>query len=284
MKQIPLANSLLWLVNACVAAVVVVFAVQNLVFAEAVNHLANVVEDGALARGPRKQEPKDYSVLRNLGNPVVPRGDGRTGGDDGTLNARFLCRFGIEGREPAFLFLPGSNSYVNAYRGEPVTQVGAIVPELRGWVLKDFTADGALFTNGTRDVELRRDSGVAAYVPPGPARWKGGVLQSADGYELRGVDPAEANWALANVDQALAGVTLSSYPSGGVRIDAAGDLGARHGFFDGDVIKSVNGVPIGSPVDLRRLVDDPRHRGLRKVMINVERAGKMFTLEFQPQP
>jgi hypothetical protein len=89
-------------------------------------------------------------------NPVTSIGI-HADGDSLSRDVKFLARFGVDGREPAYLLVVARGLYVNAYRGEPIrTYSGDPIPELQGWMLDAFTDDGARFTNGQRTVVLAR--------------------------------------------------------------------------------------------------------------------------------
>ena len=304
MKQVKIINGVLWTLNVLAGAAIVVFAFQYLLFPEQENLLEKVVED-APGSGARKtqQPPTDYSVLRNLVNPVIPRKPGQDvaqGPNELERVAKFLGGYRIADREEsevAFLLIPGVSMNVNAYRGQPISTRSSVVVELRGWTLVRLTEDGAIFTNGQREVELRRDDAAAASAaapttgrggPATPGRpfdlsqSKSRKTASTDAHESWLVDAAEIQWANQSMEQLMADVQLSAYPSGGVKIDAAGSFAQSRGFYDNDVIKTVNGMSVRDRTDLINLTNNPQMKNAGAVVVVVERAGKPYTLDFRP--
>ena len=300
MRHLKAVNVLLWVANALLGAAIVVFAFAYLLFPAQVNHLDKVIED-VPGSGTRRvsQAPADFSVLRNLGNPVTPRtavAGAASGPNELERVAKFLGGYRIADRdasECAFLLVPASNQNVNAYRGEPITSQGQLVADLRGWTLLRLTEEGALFTNGSREVELRQDSAPASSATSGAkphgagspfdmAQSKSRKTASSDAHESWTIDGAEINWANGNVEALLADVQLSAYPSGGVKIDAAGAIASQRGFVDQDVIKTVNGAAVRDRADLVNMANSPQFKNAGAVVIVVERAGRPYTLDFRP--
>jgi hypothetical protein len=257
MSKVKLSIALLWGANVLLAAGIVIFAFQYLIFTEQPQPLPT--DEGPTGRGVRQQpaQATDYSILRNLGNPVLPRTTGPDGpkGPDNDFKAKLVGVSGIADKpdsEVAYLQVTATNASVNAYRGEPITSQGEIVPELRGWTLVRLTEDGAIFTNGQREVPVRREAGItASAVTPGGGRTPPPAGGSGQPFELSQsksretnrsdtsayweIDRAEAEWAVGNMDELLNGVQLSPYSSGGVKIDSAGSFASQRGFMDGDV-------------------------------------------------
>lgn len=303
MRQIKLLNGFLWFLNVLLGLGIFVFAVIFLIIQKSPNHLENVREE-APGGGPRRsgQQQLDFSVLRNLPNPVVPRSgtDGPKPKSKIEQEAKFLGGYRIEDRadsEVAFLQVIRTGQYVNAYRGETIRQRGQVVAELQGWTLKRLTASGAVFTDGQMEVELRRDDLVASMLAPaggGARKGKGGKefdlagsgskkTASTDNHESWVIDRDEIDWAFNNVEQLLSEVALSPYSSGGVKIDAAGGFASQRGLLDGDVIKKVNGFQVKDPMDLRNLANNPQFRNAGAMVIEIERAGRVFTIDFRPE-
>ncbi len=291
MKHIKLLNGALWVANALIGGAIVVYACQYLLFPEHENLLRNVVEDGGKTQGGQAPPTTDFGPLARLSNPVTS-----VIKDSGTpqsgFNAKLLGGYKIasdDASEVAFL-LTSSNKNVNAYRGEAILHEGEVVAELRGWKLVRLTSDGAIFTDGTKEVPVRRDdAGGLATVGPGSigkafdmAQSKTKKLQGTDSTESWSIDRDEIQWAMQNVESLLTGVQLSAYPGGGVKIDAAGPVASQRGFMDGDVVRSVNGRGIRDRSDLINMASDPAIKNSMALTIMVERAGRPFTLDFRP--
>lgn len=152
MKPERLARRALWLANVALVAALFAFAFGVLLASPDPSPVDSVAPP-ATSVAPPPPKPLDHVPLKSP-NPLGP-----VGGTPGPFEShvRFLDRFGIDGREPAFLFVVARGVFVNAYRGEPVrTFGGEIVPELAGWTLQEFIDGGARFVNGSRVVELRR--------------------------------------------------------------------------------------------------------------------------------
>ncbi len=291
MKHVKLINAALWIANVLIGGAIVVYACQYLLFPEHENLLKNVVEDGGKSQGGKPPLTTDFGPLARLSNPVTNVYKGTDTPSTG-FNARLLGGYKIAGddaTEVAFL-LTSSNKNVNAYRGEAILHEGEIVSELRGWKLVRLTVDGAIFTDGTKEIPIRREdvSGLPT-VGPGAmgkafdlAQSKTKRLQGTDSTESWSIDRDEIQWAMQNVESLLAGVQLSAYPGGGVKIDAAGPVAAQRGFMDGDVVRSVNGRGIRDRSDLINMASDPAIKNAMALTIMVERAGRPFTLDFRP--
>ena len=305
MRQVKLVNGVLWGANVLLGVGIFVYAFYFLIFPVRPNYLKEVTEDaGGSDRGRRAPPPAEYSVLRNLVNPVVPRGVETSGAPQMSEIERVAKLLGTNrimdrpGSDVAYLQVLPTGQFVNAYIGQPVVYRDQTINELRGWTLVRLTEAGALFTNGVKEAELKRDDISASAVgavgrvkgpsggggggPFDPDQSKSRRTAATDTHESWLVDRDEVQWAMQNVEDLLGEVALSAYPSGGVKIDSVGSFASKRGFVEGDVVKKVNGYPLRDPSDLINYANNPQFRNAGAMVVEVERAGRMYTLDFRP--
>ncbi|MBI2931773.1 MAG: hypothetical protein HYY16_08985 [Planctomycetes bacterium] len=294
-----LLNGLLWVANVLLGMAILVFAFQYLILFESKNHLEQVVLD-APGTGIRTPPPAQasYKHLANLGNPVTPiTGPAAVAAGPNELErvARFVGGCPVP-EEVAYLIVTSSGMGVNAYCGQEITSHGQPVSDLRGWKLVRLTRYGAFFTDGRRQIELRRDDAMGGTTAGGGPRRSGDGdgapfdlsqsksrrTASTESHESWLIDRTEIDWAYNNLETLMQDVQVSAYPSGGIKIDMAGTFASQRGFFDGDVIKTVNGMAVKDRADMVNIANNPQFRNAGAMIVVVERAGRPYTLDFRP--
>ncbi|MHC4605475.1 MAG: PDZ domain-containing protein [Planctomycetota bacterium] len=315
MKPAEWLNGGLWIINVLLGAWIVVFAFQYLLFPAETDHLKGMawVDLQGLTR---TEQPKrvDVTSLRTLENPVVPPVSG--GGARGvvakpvkgvTLKGTFA------GSDPkqgvAFLEIASRRKQVTAYCGKPVKDGDALVPEMQGWTLKEVYRDRAVFHADGRPPMIlevegrsikefvgqggRRKGGTGPARPPTPKA--GGpynassypqskVIQKGPNHQVWNIEKGEVEYATGNMENILEkDVTLSTYPDGGIKLDQVreGSIAALRGLSAGDVIKSVNGIPVNNVAEVQKLLNSDRIRKQGRLRVVVQRAGRAVTFEYR---
>lgn len=313
MRNVRIANGLLWVLNGLLGAGIVVFAFQYLIFPQDSGLLRGFdPAAAATARAPERPVPQaSDEILKRLRNPLE-----KTMSRDPVPSVASSFRAALTGvmtgddpsRGVAFLRLTTRNTEFVAFTGEPITCDGKPVDELVGWKLAEVHKDKAVFTNGKdrQVVALESDAkgGAAAGRPAGPPApggpgtrvqragqpyqaesFRTQLLSSDERQQVWAVDPQEMDWLAQNQERVLdQDFQVSPMPGGGLRIESVqgGSIGATRGLSAGDVVKSVNGVPLNSLADLRSLAQNPSLRNQSSVRLTVERAGKVMVLVYQP--
>lgn len=139
--------------------------------------------------------------------------------------------------------------------------------------------------NGARE-RIEIDRRIVAPRPGmgGPAGARGFRLNVAStGPNAYSLSRSELNTTLQDPNQ-LAFTGRISSASGGVRIDSApaGSLPQKLGLAEGDIIRSLNGQPVGSIGDLARLYG--QFGNLNAVRADVSRGGQNLSLTLQITP
>jgi len=127
---------------------------------------------------------------------------------------------------------------------------------------------------------------------PQPAKGKTAKGAATRGFHLDVARTGQNDFSFArkDLDQALRDPNQLNYlgqigmpPGGGVRLDAAppGSLASKLGLQSGDVIRKVNGQPIGSSGDLARLYQ--QFGTLNTIQAEVERGGTVVRLSYRIQ-
>ncbi len=293
------ANALIWIGNVFLIIGIVAFAFQFLILPEA--RTPGVEPPISVPTGGLPQDPTDPQALAKLPNPLLPQvGPTPTDKPRGPIRLIGTVRFLDDlTSDIAYLELPTRKLNVNAYVGEPVRDdsTGVEVPELAGWKLKSVTPKSALFSTPNGDQTLHLEE-ITASPPsasgvqlPGsqaglawdPSKYatKKNAQRSNDNQEFWDIDRKEADWAVANIETILSGVSLEPYAGGGVKINALPDGGfaAERGFRAGDVIRTVNNQQVGNIQQL-----DAVMRGLPKnantLTVQVDRSGRLYTLTY----
>ncbi len=308
MRNVKLANGLLWVVNALLGAGIVVFAFQYLLFPAESGLDPNFAQDEASTHRPTNVAPVSDQILKALRNPVTPAsapGLGPASSFRATLKGTVPSA-----KDPkqgaAFLKSNTRNLELVAYMGEAIEFDGKPYDEYAGWVLKEVYKDSAVFSNGIEKAVLPLDTGASPGTPGGAAGPAGGppgvrvnragqpysgqnfrsqLLQQSDTRHVWGIDVAEIDWALQNQDRIMdSDFQVSPNPGGGVRVEGlqAGSIGALRGIMQGDIIRDVNGVALNSLADAKTLMGNPAMRQQSGLRLVVERAGKTIALEYRP--
>jgi S1-C subfamily serine protease len=112
------------------------------------------------------------------------------------------------------------------------------------------------------------------------------MTKSMDGkFQRWGIDPLEAEYAMANVDQIMSQVQFSAYADGGVKVNsvAAGSMPALRGLQEGDVVRSINKIPINNAGEVQNLFQSGKFRRGNVLRVTVQRAGQDMTIEYRMQ-
>jgi len=203
----------------------------------------------------------------------------------------------------AFLRSLARNVDLVAFVGGEILQDGRPCDELRGWTLAAVGRDTALFAGPRGEkVELVVDASHGSAAAPaaaapagaaGPPRpysagaYKSRLLAVSEGRQVWGIDADEIDWASANVPQILdRDLQVVPYAGGGLRVEAVApdSIGAARGLLAGDVVREVDGRPVGGVSDLHHLLDRPSATTSQGLRLTIERAGKPLVLEYRPLP
>ena len=293
-------NAVLWTGNVLLIIGIVAFAFQFLIFQDA--RTRGVEAPVTVPPGGSTLDPTDTQALAKLPNPLLPpKPTEREKGPSGPVKLIGTVSF-VDAPEDsmAYVVLPARNLNVNAYVGEPVRDesAGQEVSEMSGWRLKSVTPKTAVFSTpeGEKTLhleEITASAPVATGIPgigapltgaawePAKYATKKNPGRSNENQESWDIDKKEVDWAAANVDTILAGVSLEPYSGGGLKINTLpeGTFAAERGLRTGDVVKSVNGQPIESIAKLNDVM-----RGLSKnattLTVIVDRSGRGYTLQY----
>jgi hypothetical protein len=248
--------------------------------------------DEELPRSPTRPRDEGDGALKTINNPLQKR----VAAVPTNPPLRAALR-GTLGGAVAFLRSLARNADLVAFVGGEILQDGRPCDELRGWTLVAAGKDTALFAGprGER-VELTVDlssapaaavSAPAAPKPYAAGSYKSRLLAASEGRQVWGIDADEIAWAAANVPQILdRDLQVVPYAGGGVRVDAVApdSIGAARGLLPGDILREVDGRPVGGVSDLRSLLDTPNTKTPQSLRVTIERAGKPLLLEYRPLP
>jgi S1-C subfamily serine protease len=115
---------------------------------------------------------------------------------------------------------------------------------------------------------------------------KKNAQRSNDSAEAWDIDRKEVEWAAANYESILAGVSLEPYPGGGLKINTLPEVGfaAERGLRAGDVIRAVNGQPIESIAKLQEVMSK-LSRNATTLTVTLDRSGRAYSLTYTvPRP
>lgn len=306
MNNVKRVNAFLWTVNVLLIVGIVAFAFQFLILQE----VRPIEVDPPLSvpmLPPDQTGMVDPKSLRELPNPVkAPVGINKDPVRTGPVRLIGTDRVvGEPGSDTAYIVLVNRNLFLNAYVGEAIRDRSTEedVPELKGWKLKKVSPTEAVFETPAETITLKLDEYAAAPAAPGtpsgtagppgtpapPSPWERGKYasrkveaRSNENMETWDVDRKEVEWAAANWESALNGVSLEPYSGGGLKITALpqGTFAADRGFKAGDVIRSVNNQQIDSLAKLTEIVKGTS-RNTPSMTVTVDRGGRPYTLTFQ---
>lgn len=314
MRNLGFLGGILWILDGILGVVLVLFVFLYLIFPSDPGYLRGF--DPEEPRGSRPPErpapPTGDEVLKRLRNPLEkPAAGGPAPSGAPAFRASLLGVLPSENPRggAAFLRLPSRNLELFAFPDEKILYEGKPVEELAGWTLAEVYKDRAVFTNGAQRqvVELEKDSRRAgpggrpplvgggppagapaaslAGQPYQPDGFKSRVLASSESQQVWAMDPQEIEWAFQNQERILdQDFQVTPVPGGGLRIESVqpGSIGASRGLMPGDVVKSVNGIPLNSLADVRNLTQNPTLRRQPSLRLVVERAGRPMVLTYQP--
>ena len=305
MRNIKLANGLLWILNAGFLVVIALFVFKYLL--RQPDYIRDVrLDDGGENVTAQPPRSKPDAVLK-LRNPVEKKDLAPAAVDVVHFRAQLKGTLpGEKGDGPGAAFLRSITKNVElvAFIGEPILHEGKVFEEYRGWKLSKVWKDRALFTgpnNLTQELSIEAAAlaaGPAARTGPGARgsraglayqsdQYKSRLLASADSRQVWGLDPEEIEWASQNSEKIMdQDFQISPNAGGGIRIEGVtpGSLGASRGVLAGDVIRDVNGQPLTSIADVRTLMNNPAFKTQSGLRISIERAGKPVVLEYRPLP
>jgi S1-C subfamily serine protease len=110
-----------------------------------------------------------------------------------------------------------------------------------------------------------------------------------DSRQVWQMDPEEMIWAEQNADAILRDLSLSVAADErgnvkGLRVAGIqdGSIAMLRGVEEGDVVRSVNGQPLQSPDDLRRMQEQSKGKRQNSMTMVIERAGRSVQIEYLP--
>ncbi len=283
--------------NALLGLGILVFCIR--VLPQASGTKLDLQADENLPRGPDRPRDESDGALKTINNPLRKPAEEIPP----VPSLRAVLR-GTLGSTVVFLRSLARNADLVAFVGGEILQDGRPCDDLRGWTLIAVGKDTALFTGprGER-VELRVDASpvppsafTAPAAPPGAATaskpyvagsYKSRLLAASEGRQVWGIDGDEIDWAAANVSRILdRDLQVAPYAGGGLRVDAVApdSIGAARGLLPGDILREVDGRPVGGISDLRPLLDSPAAKTQQGLRLTIERAGKPLLLEYRPLP
>ncbi|MBI4563619.1 MAG: hypothetical protein HY716_02870 [Planctomycetes bacterium] len=301
MSPIKKFNAALWGGNALLLTAITVFSLQFLILPEPKSYLTDIEPPRVEPASAQGRGLHDYGLLRNLPNPLrPPKNPSANPVAVSDFHAKVIGADRVAG-DPnsavAYLFVPTRNLYVNAYMDEPIRDPleNRDVPELAGWRLVGITTTHATFTSGQKEATLplqdltlpppatqSAGSGARAdHTPWDKSKYQSKLTRSTDQLEIWQIDRDEAAWLMDNWKDALQGVTLSSYPQGGLKVDAlpGGGVAAERGLRVNDVIRSINGHRLDNVQKVEEILRRmPRHQ--QSIQIMLDRAGRRYTLHY----
>lgn len=309
MRQIKFLNALLWIFNVLLGAGIVAFAFQFILFQKVENYFEELEKQPA---EPEEEAP--VAVQRNnfevckISNPMHAPEEAKVEVKPTTPIEQIATLVGTLTNETqptevgAFLKMKNAKE-ARAWYGEPIMFTeGESVSELAGWKLVSVTARSATFTNGSQKATLTIaeptiglsgpmggpfDSTQARPIEEGPydpSQFTSRKLQADQNREVWGIDEREVEWAAENVDEILnSQVSVSPHPTGGVRVDsvASGSVVEARGIRPGDLIRSVNGIAVSSMEDARNLMNSPQFQSSTNMVLTIERAGRIVTIDYR---
>lgn len=300
MNNAKRVHAILWIGNVLLIIGIVAFAFQFLIFPEL--RPPDVDKPISVPPAGTFKDTTDTQALAKLPNPLVPpKGADPGKGPSGPIKLIGTDRIQDDPTmDVAYLTLVARSVNVNAYVGEPIRDesVGQEVADLSGWRLKSVTSKTALFDTPSGPVTLQLEEITASPPPAGGALpgtpflqgtpWDAGRYQSKknaqrsnDSQEAWDIDRKEMDWAVANVDSLIQGVTLEPYAGGGLKISSLpeGSYGHERGLRSGDVVRNINGQQIESIGKLTDVI-----RGMSKtattLTVQVDRSGRLYTLTY----
>jgi len=315
-RNLAFLGGALWILDGILGVGLALFVFLFLLFPSDPGFLKgfNPEDPGGPRIPDRPPPPPGDEVLKRLRNPLEKAaGGGPTSAAPPPFRASLLGVLPSENPRggAAFLRLSSRNVECFAFPEEAILFDGKPVEELAGWKLVEVYKDRAVFANGTlrQVLELEKDgrraggpgggrpaAAAGGGAPPAgtvslagqpyqPEGFKSRVLASTDNQQVWAMDPQEIEWAFQNQERILdQDFQVTPVPGGGLRIENVqpGSLGAARGLLPGDVVKSVNGIPLHSLADVRNLIQNPAMRRQPSLRLVVERAGKAMVLTYQP--
>jgi hypothetical protein len=313
MLDVRTAQRALWGTNVLLGLAIGAFAWKYFFFAPPGGGLKDFrpEEEGVRSASARTSDAGD-GALKSLSNPIEKKEVRGPSAAPSLFKAMLKGTLPTEkdpARGVAFIRATARNVDLVAYVGEEILFESKPFEEFRGWTLQTVARDRAVFaTRDGRREELVIDQSITPAPASGPAPGPGGpagvrkdrvgqayssesfksrLLSSSDGRQVWGMDPDEIDWIVQNADRVVdQDFRVSPFAGGGLRIESvnSASVGAMRGLLSGDVVREVNGQPLGNIADVRTLLNNPSMRSPQGMRLTVERAGRPVSLEFRPLP
>lgn len=296
MRQVKLANGLLWTANVLVGVGIVIFAFNFLLFAKKSDDLGIELDDGTVGGGKTTPPPR-YDGLANIPNPLTKDSGSKVGPNTETV-AGFPPGLRMIGSLGTTAFFEASQAQAQADLNGPLIiheqQRESVVD---GWILVSFDSDSATFRDRAGQTQIVRAGAPSGQnftstdgrgrknwsgQPYDPANFKGSRKVSEGGdREMWEIDPEEGEWLGQNFESALGECQYRPNAAGGLEITyiQEGSIGTFRGMKQGDVIKNVNGTPIRSIEDLRAV--QAKSGKATTMTLVIDRAGAPYTIVYR---
>lgn len=218
--------------------------------------------------------PADWNAARRLFGNAPPASAASAGG-----SMRLKGVFAVDGKTlSAAVINAGGKRDLAVKLGEEIEKGVTLVA-----VQSDHIE---ISRNGVRErIDLDKRIVAAPSARPGAPGARGFRINVANvGANQFSLSRSELNTTLQDPSQLAYTGRIGVNPAGGVRMDSApaGSLPDKLGLKEGDVIKSVNGQPVGSAGDLARLYG--QFSSISNIRVEIIRAGNPMVLNFQIQP
>ncbi len=300
MRQVKLINGLLWGFNILLGVGIVIFAFNFLLIPKPPEDPG--LEDPGESTAPPPVAKADYSILRGLSNPML-KGVTSAGGNEG-FTGGFNPKF-IGGMFPhAILQIAGKDTIAEIGRPITVTTETGDESQIPNWQLVSFNEDSAVFTDGTRQLVVRRDEAGTGEMGPvsmgkrrtdmagksyDPADFKSRLRPGTkeSGRPIYEIDQEEIQWIQQNIDTVLENdVKLAVFGGGGLQVTEVtpGSIAEARGISRNDVVKSVNGEQVTSLADLRRIQTKLQGSRQNSMTIEIDHAGRPVWIQYQIMP
>ncbi|MCE9584135.1 MAG: hypothetical protein K8T20_16750 [Planctomycetes bacterium] len=293
MKNIAIATNLAWGLNFIAAFGIFLFAFVYILFPphKTPSGYAGVVQKAT--RAPAKVEgPVDRGKFApmwaaRLGDVTVVTVKGPSGLET-KIEIAGVMKVSERKRSLAFVNILSGGEQQRVKEGESV--LGARVKEIR--------AASVVFDDGGKDLEIftkRAALIMKGIMPKGPEKKPSSpgefktkkTGETADRVDWE-IDPRELTFVGDNADSLLGQVKLHPYASeggeiGGLALDEVGpgSFAAERGFLKGDVVRAVDGQPLTSLEDIKKMANSSDVEKKGSITIKVERAGRSIDMVFK---
>jgi hypothetical protein len=303
MKKINLVKRLLWAFNIVLAAALLMYLFNFIVFPREKDYLEGLPPRGDVTSISKTSHVEPiytesfYDTITNFPNPMDVK---KQKVEPKPIHSELSQYIDIHATMPpnsAFLKRKRDNSIILAYCQEEIKDSkGEIVPELKGVRIIEVYFDHVIFNNnGVRETLNAPATKIlgSSSSPTGPTvspasdyrKFKSNLLIATGDRSVWAIDQEEIEYVQRNQDTILNNeVTLSFLPTGGVKIDSIKEdsiIKAR-GFQQGDIIKTINGRQVTAE-NAKDLPNDPVIKDARTITVVFDRWGKQKIIEFRPR-